>query len=366
MACIAILCLLGACSDANKSSTPYQWNLPQNFPKPEVPNDNPMTEAKVELGRALFYEPALSGNRAMSCRTCHQIEYAFSEPKKVSSGATGQFLRRNALALINIAYNSDFTWAHSGLGSIEQHMLIPLFSESPVEMGMTGYQQDILTRFNTNDYKKLFANAYGSEVVSLDKMVKAIACFVRSLTSFNSPFDNYAYRNQDDALNESELRGLELFFSEKLECFHCHGGFNFTQSSKHEFQTLDLRVFHNTGMYNTDGKGSYPVSDRGLIEITLNPQDMGRFRAPTLRNVAFTAPYMHDGSIDSLSQVIQFYAQGGRGDGINNPYKSQFIQGFELTEQEASDLLAFLHSLSDESFVNNPEYHAPINPPNVN
>ena len=358
------LMLIGACSDSHNSQE-YEWSLPPNFPKPQVPDNNPMTNAKVELGRALFYEPALSGNRAMACSTCHQIEHAFAEPKQVSSGGTGKALQRNALALVNIAYNSDFTRAHNGLASIEQQMLIPLFTESPVEMGVTGYQQDILTRFSTNDYQALFSEAYGNEEVTFDKMVKAIASFVRSLTSFNSRFDDYAYRNQDNALTDSELRGLDLFFSEKLECFHCHGGFNFTQSSKHEFQPLDLRPFHNTGLYNVDGKGSYPNDDQGLIEITLNPQDMGRFRAPTLRNIALSAPYMHDGSIQTLPEVIAFYAQGGSEQGKTSPLKSQFMQGFELSKEEASDLLAFLHSLSDQSFVNNPAYHAPINPPQV-
>lgn len=361
----AIAFCLTSCSDSNTQSAQFEWVLPPNFPEPQVPADNPMSKAKVTLGRALFYEPALSGNGAMACSTCHQIEHAFSEPNKVSSGSTGQPLKRNALALVNVAYNSDFTWAHNGLDSIEQQMLIPLFSQSPIEMGVTGNQQYILERFNTNAYKALFAEAFDDEQITFDRMVKAIASFVRSLTSFNSPFDDYAYRHQDDALSDSELRGLALFFSEKLECFHCHGGFNFTQSSKHEFQPLDLRPFHNSGMYNIDDKGSYPASDRGLIDLTLNPQDMGRFRAPTLRNIALSPPYMHDGSIDTLRGVIDFYANGGRGKGVNNPYKSQFIQGFDLTEEEALDLLAFLHSLSDESFVNNPKHHAPINPPNV-
>lgn len=363
--CFAILVLgLVSCSDSNKHKQ-YEWSLPANFPAPQVPKDNPMTKSKVKLGRALFYEPALSGNRAMACSTCHQIDHAFSEPQKVSSGSTGQALKRNALALVNIAYNSDFTWAHNGLVSIEQQMLIPLFSQNPIEMGVTGNQDDILERFNTDDYKGLFLDAFGDEQITYNKIVKAIASFVRSLTSFNSRFDDYAYRNKDNALSDSELRGLDLFFSEKLECFHCHGGFNFTQSSKHEFQPLDLRPFHNTGMYNTDDKGSYPDTDRGLIDVTLNPQDMGRFRAPTLRNIAYSAPYMHDGSIASLPELIDFYANGGRKQGINNPFKSQFIQGFELTEQEHEDLLAFLLSLSDSSFINNPAHHAPINPPKV-
>jgi cytochrome c peroxidase len=345
---------------------PYEWDLPPNLPPPQVPANNPMTAEKVNLGRALFFEPALSTNRAMSCGTCHMAEHAFSEPRATSSGATGVPLKRNALALVNIAYNSDFTWAHNGLVSIEQQMLIPLFSETPIEMGLSSNLDEVLARFETSDYHRLFKQAYGDSDISVDRMVKAIATFVRSLTSFNAAFDDYAYRNQDNALNDAELRGLELFFSERTECFHCHGGFNFTQSSKHQFQPLDMRPFHNTGLYNIDGKGAYPLSDPGLSDITLLPEDMGRFKAPTLRNIALTAPYMHDGSISTLPEVIAFYAQGGRGDGIASPIKSQFLAGFTLTNEEASDLLAFLHSLSDESFVQNPQHHAPINPPKVN
>jgi cytochrome c peroxidase len=345
---------------ANKA---YQWQIPDGFPAPQVPADNPMTYAKVELGRALFYETALSGNRAMSCSTCHQPDRSFSQDMAKSSGASGDTLKRNALALVNVAYNHHFTWAHSEINTIEQQMMIPLFADNPIEMGISGNQNEVLARFATPEYEDLFKQAFGDTNINFDRINKSIASFVRSLVSFNSPFDDYAYRDQDDALSDSALRGLELFFSERLECFHCHGGFNFTQSSKHEFQALDLRPFHNTGMYNIDNKGSYPQSDLGLIEITRNASDMGRFRAPTLRNIALTSPYMHDGSIATLAQVINFYAAGGKGEGISNPFKSQFIRGFQLSEQEHNDLLAFLESLSDPSFINNPQHHAPINLP---
>jgi cytochrome c peroxidase len=368
MAKVLIIGALGAslllgCSKQN--SKPYEWELPEGFPLPQVPTDNPMTLAKIELGRALFYEPALSGNRAMSCSTCHQPSKAFSDGKVRSSGSMGDTLKRNSLALVNIAYNSEFTWAHNGLSSIEQQMMIPLFSDAPVEMGAGENLPAILQRFDTEDYRRLFYNAFGEEEPNIDKIVKAISSFVRSLTSFDSPFDDYAYRAQDDALSESQLRGLELFFSERFECFHCHGGFNFTQSSKHEFQPLDLQPFHNTGLYNEDGQGAFPERDRGLIDVTHQAKDMGRFRAPTLRNIALSAPYMHDGSIETLADVIDFYAAGGRGEGINSPLKSQFVIGFRMSEEEKQDLLAFLLSLSDPSFGQKPEHHAPVNPPQV-
>jgi cytochrome c peroxidase len=152
-------------------------------------------------------------------------------------------------------------------------------------------------------------------------------------------------------MSDKAKRGMELFFSEKLECFHCHGGFNFTQSSQHENQRLDLQPFHNTGLHNVNDKGAYPIDDQGLIEVTLQPGDMGKFRAPTLRNVEVSAPYMHDGSLATLDDVIDFYAAGGRGHGMVNPLKSHFLAGFELKSQQKQDLIAFLHSLTDRQFL---------------
>ena len=361
---IGVVALLGMGLFACKPSpTPYQWQIPEGFPTPTIPADNPMTVEKVALGRALFYEPALSGNGAMSCSTCHQPDRAFSEPRTRSSGSTGDAIRRNAMALVNVGYNGSLTWAHNGLGSIEEQLLIPMFNEHPIEMGITGNEEEVLARFDTDEYRQLFKAAFGDDAINFDRVVKSLASFVRSLTSFNSPFDDYAYRQDDSALSESALRGMELFFSERLECFHCHGGFNFTQSSQHAFQQLDLRPFHNTGLYNLDGEGAYPESDQGLYELTQEPNDMGRFRAPTLRNIALTAPYMHDGSLATLDAVIAFYAAGGLGEGAKSPLKSPFVPGFELTPEEFNDLKAFLHSLTDETFVNNAEHHAPIVPP---
>ena len=360
---LAALALVTSCRQAPE---PYRWNIPEGFPMPNVPQDNPMSYAKVELGKALFFEPALSGNGAMSCSTCHIPEHAFSEPRQTSSGSTGQQGRRNALALVNVAYNGHLTWAHDGLGTIEQQLLIPLFNEHPIEMGVTGNEQKVLARFETDDYQALFDAAYSDDAITWERIVNALASYVRSLTSFNSRFDDYAYRHDDNALTEAELRGMALFFSERLECFHCHGGFNFTQSSQHANQQLDLRPFHNTGLYDIDGNGGYPVSDIGLAQITQEPSDMGRFRAPTLRNIALTAPYMHDGSLSTLEEVIVFYEAGGLGDGVNSPIKSPFMSGFTLTDEERADLLAFLHSLTDKTFVEQGIRHAPVNPPEIN
>jgi cytochrome c peroxidase len=341
-----------ACEPPTFNQKEYDWNLPKGFPKPLIPSDNPMSTAKVALGKRLFFDVGLSFNQSTSCASCHQPQFAFSEPQKTATGASGQRHRRNTQSLINVAYNSNLTWAHSGLNQIEQQILIPMFSENPVELGITGHESEVLQRFKNQSYSKLFKHAFDDGGADFDKIVKALASYVRSLTSFASPFDEYAYQSNDDAMSEAAKRGMELFFSEKLECFHCHGGFNFTQSSQHQKQRLDLQPFHNTGLYKVDDKGAYPISDQGLIEVTLQPQDMGKFRAPTLRNVEVSAPYMHDGSLTTLDDVIEFYAAGGRGRGAVNPLKSSFLVGFDLQLQQKQDLIAFLHSLTDSQFLN--------------
>jgi cytochrome c peroxidase len=343
---------LFACQPPPLNQHEYDWALPKGFPRPLVPKDNPMSAAKVALGKTLFFDADLSFNQSTACASCHQPEFAFSEPQKTAVGPTGQRHRRNTQSLVNVAYNSNLTWAHSGLNQLEQQILIPMFSENPVELGITGHENEVLQRFKSQSYTKLFEHAFDDSHVDFDRIVKALASYVRSLTSFASPFDEYAYQNNDDAMSDAAKRGMALFFSEKVECFHCHGGFNFSQSSQHESQRLDLRPFHNTGLYNVDDKGAYPVYDQGLIEVTLQPQDMGKFRAPTLRNIEVSAPYMHDGSLATLKDVIEFYAAGGRGHGTTSPFKSVFVAGFDLKLQQKQDLIAFLHSLTDRQFLN--------------
>ncbi|MEJ2754727.1 MAG: di-heme enzyme, partial [Gammaproteobacteria bacterium] len=211
------------------------------------------------------------------------------------------------------------------------------------------------------------AEAFPGEPIDFAAIAKALACFVRSLTSFDSPFDRYVFAGDDSALSASAIRGMDLFFSEKLECDHCHGNFNFSESSTHENLMLNEKPFHNIGLYNLNNNGAYPASDNGLYDITLNPNDRGRFRAPTLRNIALTAPYMHDGSINTLEAVIDLYAAGGRtitegenqGDGRKNPLKNAFIAGFDITDQEKQDLIAFLNALTDTTFITNPTFGAP-------
>lgn len=364
---LLIIVLLGACSEQQTPKS-YDWQLRTRFPVPQVPENNPMTAEKVELGRHLFYDTRLSFNEKQSCASCHQQQHAFAEPLLTSVGTTGEVHRRNSLALVNVAYNKTLTWAHDQLTTIERQVLIPMFGEQPIELGITGHETSILAKLVADErYQQLFNEAYPNKQVSFELISHALASFVRSLTSFNSRFDAYAYDMQDEALTDSELRGMALFFSEKLECHHCHGGFNFTQSTSHEKQPLDRRPFHNTGLYNVMEEFSYPSKDLGLYEVSLNPRDVGRFRAPTLRNIEKTAPYMHDGSISTLEQVVDFYSAGGRhikqgkfiGDGRENPLKSQFVKGFELNPEEKQDLLNFMKSLTDDSFLTNKKHSNP-------
>jgi cytochrome c peroxidase len=353
-----------ACVSGCARETPYQWHVPPGFPLPRVPEDNALTAEKVELGRHLFYDQRLSANGTQSCASCHRQSHAFSEEAATATGSTGQQHRRNSMALVNVAYTSTFTWAHSGINSIEQHVLLPLFGDKPVEMGAAGHEQEILARLRGDaTYDELFARAFphASERVTFDNVAKALASFVRTLISFDSPFDRYAYYGEDSALSDGQVRGMNLFMSERLECAHCHAGFNFSQFVTHESATVVERAFHVTGLY-PDGATYVSGADYGLFAVTGNVADKDRFKAPTLRNIARSAPYMHDGSLATLGDVIDFYAAGGRvltdgprpGDGRAHPGKNPFIKGFTLTAQERQDLLDFLSSLTDEHFLNDP------------
>jgi cytochrome c peroxidase len=362
--------LAALCSGCGfQSGTPYQWQLPPGFPPPAVPKDNPLTLEKIELGRRLFYDARLSGNGQQSCASCHHQALAFTDGARVATGSTGQSHHRNSMALVNVAYNATFTWAHSGITTLEQHILLPLFGEAPVEMGAAGHEGEILARIQADgEYEKLFAKAYRWERdrVNFNNVVKSIASYVRTLISFGSSFDRYAYYGDDAALTESQVRGMNLFMSERLECSHCHNGFNFSQFVTHESMTAQDRAFHITGLYYL-GDRHVPGFDYGLFGATNDVADKYKFKAPTLRNIEHSAPYMHDGSIGTLGEVIDFYAAGGRnvvdgplqGDGRSSPGKSTFIRGFVLTAGEKQDLLNFLRSLTDQSFLTGQNFGDP-------
>jgi cytochrome c peroxidase len=237
-------------------------------------------------------------------------------------------------------------------------------------MGMAGLDQDLVSRLKADPiYRDLFPKAFpdmGGEI-SLATVVRALSAFQRTIISVNSPYDRYRYGGDVDAIPESAIRGEALFFSEKFECHHCHNNFNMSDNVIHARAPHPEIAFHNTGLYNIDGKGAYPAHNTGVAELTGRPEDMGRFKAPSLRNVAVTAPYMHDGSIATLDEVLDHYASGGRtikdgpdkGVGRDNPLKSSFVPGFEITPEERADIIAFLRSFTDDDFLKNPKLSDP-------
>lgn len=348
----------------------YEWQLPPGFPLPRVPDNNPMTAEKAELGRYLFYDQRLSGNGTLACAGCHIQALAFTDGKAVSSGSTGDSTPRNSPSLTNVAYNATYTWSNPNLLVLERQIVIPMFGEHPVEMGITGNEDTVITRLQQDErYQRLFAAAFPQQVqpFTFNNITLALSSFVRTLLSGNSAYDQYM-RGNTAALSESARRGMDMFLSENFECHHCHTGFNFSLSTVIASTTLDERPFFNTGLYNVGGTGAYAAPNSGIYEITNRPEDMGRFRPPSLRNVALTAPYMHDGSITTLEEVIQFYANGGRnitegefaGDGRKNPFKSGFVPGFTLSDQQKADFVAFLESLTDEQFTRDPRFSDPF------
>lgn len=350
----------------NRAPEPYVWNLPAGFPEPAVPEDNPMSTAKVELGRYLFYDKRLSANGIQACATCHQQKLAFTDGRPRGLGSTGQVHRHSAMSLANVAYASSLTWVNPVVPGLEEQALVPMFGETPVELGLAGMEDELMQRLSADArYPKLFAAAFPGEKqpISLGSVVRAISSFERTLLSGHAPYDRYVHGGEVDALSASAKRGLELFFSERLECFHCHQGFAFSDSVKSKDTVFPQVTFHNTNLYNLDGHGAYPAGDQGLIEFTGNPEDMGSYRAPTLRNITVTGPYMHDGSIATLPEVLDHYAAGGRAaqqGGGPSPYQSEFIRGFTLTDQERTDVLDFLESLTDEDFLKDPRFSNPF------
>ena len=348
----------------------WKWNLPADFPVPRIPSDNLMSEEKFQLGRSLFYDKRLSGNGTFACASCHFQKLAFTDGKEVSKGSTGMLTARSAQGLANSAYHPYFTWANFSLATLERQMLVPLMGEFPVEMELTdGTQPIILKRFKEDaNYVKQFKQIFpdDKDPISTQNIIKAIATFERGLISANSKYDQF--KQHKATLSEKEERGRALFFSDKAQCSQCHGSFNFNDQVI-AADTADVKTpFHNTGLYNLDGKGSFPEGNRGIFELSNNPADMGAFRAPSLRNVAVTAPYMHDGSIATLERVLDFYAGHGRvidsgpnkGDGRKSPLKDPRIDRINLAVQDKADIIAFLKTLTDEAFLTNPRFSDPF------
>lgn len=375
---LVLLAALGLLGCPAPEPSGYAWDLPAGFPTPQVPADNPMSDEKVELGRFLFYDVRLSGNETQSCGSCHLQDRGFADGLAVSVGSTGESTSRGSMSLANVAYVPLLTWANPALVSLEDQALVPMFGEHPVELGLSGMEDGLLGRLREDArYPSMFGAAFPGEVepISVTNVVRAIASFERTIISGSAPYDRWAHPApgegpDEGAMSEAALRGMDLFFSERLECFHCHGGFNFTDSVAHAGQPLAEMPFHNNALYNVDGRGAYPEGSRGLYEHDGEPRHMGFFRAPTLRNIELTAPYMHDGSIATLDEVLDHYAAGGRtiesgpnaGVGADSPLKSVFLHGFELTAEERADVLEFLRSLTDPELARDPRFSDPFVP----
>ena len=374
VAALALLALTGsrAPAPASAAATGWSWDLPENFPTPRVPASNPMSKAKVELGRRLFYDPRLSGNGRQSCSSCHLQEKAFTDGRARAIGSTGELHPRSAPSLTNVAYNATLAWANPSLVTLEKQMEVPLFGDNPVEMGITDANKAKVIRRLMRDprYRTMFAAAFPTQAkpIGLTNVVKAISSFQRTMISGDSRYDRYLAGRA--RLTARETRGKDLFFGERAECFHCHTSFNFNDQTVYAGKRVIETPFHNTGLFNVGGTGAFPSPNTGLFELTGLQRDMGRFRAPTLRNVAVTAPYMHDGSIATLQAVVRFYADGGRnitsgpnaGDGRLNPNKSGLIDRITLTPRERSDLVAFLKTLTDRTFLTDPALSDPFAP----
>lgn len=347
----------------------FDWQIPSWLPPPPVPDDNPMTDEKVSLGRYLFYDHRLSRDGSIACASCHVQSLGFTDGRPLAVGVGGSVTERNAMGLANVGYSPVLTWGNPHLKSLERQSLVPMFSEEPVEMGLAGQEQRLFAELQADPlYMELFAKAFPERDgrVELATVTRALAAFQRTLISVGSPYDRYKYGGEKGAIGEAALRGEALFFSEKAECYHCHQGFNFTDTLQTANSGFAEVAFYNTGLYNLDGQGAYPAGGLGLFTFTNKASDMGKFRTQSLRNVAVTAPYFHDGSAATLDDVIDHYAAAGRtlqgsraGDGSANPYKDPLIVGFDTSGTVREDLKAFLDSLTDTDFLSNPRFSDP-------
>ncbi len=314
--CIFFIAAFFSCS--TRTDKKFELGLPEGFVNPKVPTDNPLTEKKVELGKLLFFDPILSDDSTVSCSTCHIPELAFTDGKKLPIGIKGNIGTRNSPTLINVAYYPYF-FAEGKVFDLETQALAPgLHTE---EMG-TEMKKMIYRLRKNRFYTKKFKEVFGEEI-DVKHFVFALASYERTLIAANSKFDR-------DELNMDEKKGKELFFSTRTNCSQCHKGNLFTDFS-----------FQNIGLYEV-------YTDPGLARTNSLAADSGKFKTPTLRNIEYTAPYMHDGSLATLDEVIEFYDAGGE-DHLN---KSEWVKPLNLTEDEKKCLVAFLKALTDEDLKN--------------
>jgi len=348
--CIAVLVI--SCSKDDTTSTtgytptPAPLQIPQVFSNnilpPIIPPGNPQTVEGVALGRKLFYETLLSADNTQSCSSCHSPANAFTDNAQLSEGIDGLVGTRNSMPLFNLAWNYDnkFFWDGREFG-LEMQAQKPV--ENPVEMHNT-WQNALQALQNTTEYPPLFEQAFGSTQITKMKVVKAIAQFERTLISANSKFDRHLLGTY--TLTTAEQNGLNVFMDEAAgDCFHCHGSPNNPLWTDNQF--------HNNALDAT-------FTDLGLGEVTGDPNDNGWFKAPSLRNLSFTAPYMHDGRFSTLGGVIHHYSENLQSSATNDPLmKNIGAGGNHLTPQQKTDLLAFLLCLNDTDFTTNPNFQEP-------
>jgi len=311
---------------------PYQLDIPNWFPQLEIPAENQLTKARVELGRKLFYEPLLSLDSSVSCGTCHLQEKAFTDGIPISLGINDAVGLRNAPTLANIGF-APYFFHDGGVFTLELQSQQPIFSVDEMRFSIAGFLKRIE---NDGKYKRMFREAYDREPDAFG-ISRAIASFERTLISADSRFDQFEYQGISDALSDQEQRGKQLFFSEQTKCSNCHEPPLFTNYE-----------FENIGLYLN-------YSDSGRARISHLAADNGKFKVPTLRNIELTAPYMHNGSIQTLEEVIEHFNSGG----VGHPNQSEEMLPLNLSSQQKADLLAFLKTLTDQSFVSDSELSNP-------
>jgi len=305
---------------------PYLLEYPTGFQPMNFPEGNELTTLRVALGKQLFFDKRLSRDSTVSCGSCHFQQHAFADFNQLSTGIDNREGFRNSPTLVNLGYHPYFFF-DGGVPTLELQILAPIEDENEMDFSVPA----VIDRLkNDAAIQELSQLAYGR---SFDPFVltRSIAAFERTLISGNSRFDQYYYQGKSSALNDSEKRGMELFFSNKTNCSTCHSGFNF---SNYDFTNIGLYEFY---------------ADSGRTRITLDPADRGKFKTPTLRNIAVTAPYMHDGSLNTLEVVIEHFNSGGK----NHPSKDTLIKPLNLTATEKTDLVNFLKALTDDEFLNN-------------
>ncbi len=330
---LAVIVLLLVACEAPKADgpTPLTLDIPKGFPPMNIPSDNPMTVEAVDLGRQLFFDPLLSKDYSISCASCHFPAYAFSDTVAVSPGVHEDRLgNRNAYPLANVGYLQAL-FMEGGVPSLELQVMAPMGETSEMDMPL----HEAVERMRGNKtYVELSQKAYDREI---DPWVvtRALAAYQRTLISGDSSFDHFLYHGEKDALSDDAKAGWKRF--KAFGCYSCHSG-----------PLLTDQRYYNIGLYSE-------YDDPGRGRLTDDPDDRGKFRVPSLRNVALTAPYMHDGSIKSLDEVIDHFALGGKVH-IN---KSSLIKEFEIDEQGKRELIAFLESLTDSTFISNTD-HLPV------